>query len=230
MYKYLCVISDNADKRDFYDTVDKVKNCYPNFTEDTSAKFERASLGQVLDITDDQGTTSKIYIKYDYTTKQLFVMSEAYLNNFFEGRKIANISIYSNKPNKAVKTILSIFFTAFNIAIPLLLYRDEFEIEFDLRFFISLTSLFAVYIISSLLMNRKSNISVLDVSFIQFGGYPMIAAALTAIAYVLIDNNWGGLGVIIKSLIILKTVVPALALSATIQFMISALKNKSNSK
>ncbi len=126
--------------------------------------------------------------------------------------------------------ILSAFFTAFNIVIPSLIYYDEFDVELDLRFFISSASLFAVYIISALLMKRKWDLSVFSVSFVQFGGFPMTLAAATAIVYIVIDNDWDGLGVLLKSLIILKIVAPALVSSAIIQLIINALQNKSNSK
>ncbi|MDE6746781.1 MAG: hypothetical protein K2J72_09100 [Oscillospiraceae bacterium] len=126
--------------------------------------------------------------------------------------------------------ILSAFFTAFNIVIPSLIYYDEFDVELDLRFLISLASLFAVYIISALLMKRKWDLSVFSVSFVQFGGFPMILAAAIAIVYIIIDNDWDELGVLLKSLIILKTIAPALVSSAIIQLIINALQNKSNSK
>ena len=227
MYKYMCYVSENGDKKVFYDTVAEIKELYPECTEDTSEIFDRTEMGQVLLIPDGQGNTTKICIKKEYKTNQVFVMSETYLSKYYEDKQVSNIFIHSgNSISKTGGIILSIPFIIVNL-IAVFIVPEIPEISYtDV---ITALILSAVYIFSSLFIKNKLDISLPKILFIQSGGY--LALTIIPVAFVIAykSNSWKGVFVILFEIIYLRIVIIALAISGIISSIILFIIKKCKS-
>ncbi|MBD5138413.1 MAG: hypothetical protein HDT24_03750 [Ruminococcus sp.] len=218
MYKYLCVISDNADKKDFYNTVEDVKNCYPEFVEDTSAKFENTSMGQILEITNDQGITSKICVKFKYKASQLFIMSETYLDEFFANREIKKITIASHDGlTYKQKIIYSTFFIIFNI---IAAYKI---LNFN---YVAIVVLLISHMITAFYFRKKFDLSALKILWVQLGGFWAVILPFASFVVGAIIGDWDGLGIILFGIIYFILILPSLFFCAIITSITVKLKSK----
>lgn len=211
MYKYLCVISDNADKKDFFNTVEDVKNCYPDCRDAPEADIN--CLRRIISVT-EENIEKNICIRYDFSNKKISVLSDIYLDKFFKGKEIENISGYPADLSKTLRIILSVIFAALNFSSLLLIAGI---VEF--RLWIIYSALAVIYIISAFIIKNKREINEFKILFIQFGGYITIAVLLIA----LFSNSWTGAAIIWCFFI---AVIPALILSLIIRLIIKAVKNK----
>ena len=222
MYKYLCVISDNADKKDFYNTVEDVKNCYPDCRDAPEENSDRSCLRRVMTVT-EKNIKKTVCIRYDFSDRKVSVVSDTYIDKLFDGKKIENIWEYSDDISKAVSIILSIIFTVLNIAASLISFLFELQLLPNLIIFAVLT---VIYIISAVIIENKREINEFKISFIQFGGYITVVIFLVAICFCIIEQGWTAIAVTIYGIWFLKTVIPALIISLIIRLIIKAFKNK----
>ena len=194
MYKYLCVISDNADKKDFYDTVEDVKNCYPDCRDAPEEKSDRSCLRRVMSIT-EKNVEKNICIRYDFADETVSVLSDSYLDKFFKGKEIENILWYSSK-TKTGKILLSIIFAIINIAVYIFMLKNTWL--FDLRNIVLLLILFCFYTGSTVNFKKKTALKLEEILFIQFGGIAaFIAAAIMFIYFIIsyiLDFGISGIG------------------------------------
>lgn len=221
MYKYLCVISDNAGKKDFYNTVEDVKNCYPDYRDVPAENPNRNCLQQVMSVAENN-TKKTVCIRYDFSDRKVSVLSDIYIDKLFNGKKIENVGEYSDDISKAVSIILSIIFFVLNIAAALTAFEFELESLPNVIIFAVLT---VIYIISAVIIENKREINEFKISFIQFGGYITVVIFLFAICFCLIAQGWTGVGVALCGMYFLKAVIPALILSLIIRLIIKAVKN-----
>ena len=222
MYKYLCVISDNADKKDFYNTVEDVKNCYPDCCDAPEENSDRSCLRRVMSVTENN-TEKTVCVRYDFSDRKVSVVSDTYIDKLFDGKKIENIWEYSDDISKAVSIILSIIFTVLNIAVTLTAIGFELE---SLPNIIISAVLTVIYIISAVIIENKREISEFKILFIQFGGYITVVIFLIAICFCLIEQGWTAIGVTLCGICFLKTVIPALIISLIIRLIINLVKFK----
>ena len=222
MYKYLCVISDNADKKDFYNTVEDVKNCYPDCCDAPEENSDRSCLRRVMTVIENN-TEKTVCVRYDFSDRKVSVVSDTYIDKLFDGKKIENIWEYSDDISKAVSIILSIIFTVLNIAASLISFLFELQLLPNLIIFAVLT---VIYIISAVIIENKREINEFKISFIQFGGYITVVIFLVAICFCIIEQGWTAIAVTIYGIWFLKTVIPALIISLIIRLIIKAFKNK----
>ena len=216
MYKYMCYVSENGDKKVFYDTISEIKKLYPECTEDTSEIFDRTEMGQVLLIPDEQGNTAKICIKKEYETNKVFVMSETYLSKYYEDKRVSNIFIHSGgSVSKGKEIILSIPFVIINLIAAFAGYCLG-KVEITFTDIIIALILSAVYIFSSFFIKNKLGISPPKILFIQSGGYLALITLPVVFVLAYISDSWGGVFVILFEIIYLRIVIIALAASGII--------------
>lgn len=226
MYRYMCYVSENADKKVFYDTVAEIKKLYPECTEDTSEIFDRTEMGQVLLIPDEQGNTAKICIKKEYKTNQVFVMSETYLSKYYEDKQVGNIFIHSeNSISKGIPFVIINLIAAFAG-----FYLGKGKVEITFTDIIIALILSAVYIFSSLFIKNKPDISLPKILFIQSGGY--LALTIIPVVFIIayISDSWGGVFVILFEIIYLRIVIIALSVSGIISSIILFIIKNCKSK
>lgn len=222
MYKYLCVISDDADKKIFYDTVEEVKNCYPDCRDAPEENSDRSCLRRVMTITENNAEKT-VCIRYDFADRKVSVLSDIYLKKIFKGKKIENISGYTDDIDKAVSIKLNIIFTVLNIVASLILFGFLMQ---RLPNVIISAVLAVVYIISAFKIKNELGINEFKILFIQFGGYITVVIFLLAICFCLIEQGWAAVGVALCGMCLLAAVIPALIISLIIRLIIKAVKNK----
>ena len=216
MYKYMCYVSENGDKKVFYDTVAEIKELYPECAEDTSEIFDRTEMGQVLLIPDGQGNTTKICIKKEYKTNQVFVMSETYLSKYYEDKQVSNIFIYSGADNlsKGAAIAFGIGFLIVNIVV-MLFWGLGRQLE---RNIIISSVLATVYIIFALAMKLKRDVSFGKILCIQIGGLPF--CIILSLALIPLSGGWSAFYVVLIIEFFVRILILTLAISSIITSII----------
>lgn len=233
MYKYLCVISDNVIKKNYYDAVAEIKNLYPDCTEHPYAVFDNNEMGQVFIIPDGHGGTSKICVKNEFSKNRIIVMSETYLFDFYDGKKVEEVFLYSgNSISKTAATALGIGFMIVNfIAVIIGFYSGKMNMEISFADVVISLILSVIYTASALLMKIRMDISLPKILFIQFGGYAALAVLPIAFIISVIIDTWGGVMVIVVEMIYLRVVFLAVVITGIITSRIfNAMKKHSAEK
>ena len=233
MYKYLCVISDNVIKKNYYDTVAEIKKIYPDCTEHPYAVFDNNEMGQVFIIPDGNGGTSKICVKNEFSKNRIIVMSEIYLLDFYDGKKVEEVFLYSgNSISKTAATALGIGFMIINfIAVIIGFYSGKMNMEISFADVVISLILSVIYTASALLMKIRMDISLPKILFIQFGGYAALAVLPIAFIISVIIDTWGGVMVIVVEIIYLRVVFLAVVITGIITSRIfNAMKKHSAEK
>ncbi|MDE7303096.1 MAG: hypothetical protein K2N60_07245 [Oscillospiraceae bacterium] len=171
----------------------------------------------------EKNVKKTVCIRYDFSDRKVSVLSDIYLKKFFKGKKVENISGYSDDLSKAVSIILSIIFIVLNIAASLISFLFELQLLPNL---IISAVLAGIYIISAFKIKNEWEISEFKISFIQFGGYITVVIFLLAICFVLIEQGWTAIAVTIYGIWFLKTVISALIISLIIQLIVNRIKFK----
>ena len=220
MYRYMCVVCENVDKNAFYDVISEIKSLYLNCTEIPYTGSEKSEMGQILSIPGQHGDESKIYIKYEYDKRRVTVLSETYLSQYYEGKKVDEVILYSgNGFGKGKEIGLSIAFLIVNIiASHMLFWVFDWRIEPNLMISVVLA---VIYALSSFYIKKKWNTGTFKTLFIQMGGIPFCIAILLAIAYIIIDHSWDALAVLIEIISFFRIVPAALAICRIITLVIS---------
>ena len=235
MYKYLCVISDNADKKDFYDTVEKLKNCYPDCRDAPEEKSDRSCLRRVMSIT-EKNVDKNICVRYNISERTVSVLSDIYLKKIFKGKEIENISV---DLNKAVRIVFSIIFTVLNCAYFIILMLlnflilSDFGVKWNLNLTISSAILSGIYVISAVILKKKTALTYGKIVFIQFGGGDVfIAAAIIFIILTILtlDLGWGLLFVCAYLVCYVSVVIPSLVLSVIFYGLLRLISNTVKNK
>ncbi|MBD5146120.1 MAG: hypothetical protein HDT21_09505 [Ruminococcus sp.] len=115
----------------------------------------------------EKNVKKTVCIRYDLSDRKVSVLSDIYLKKFFKGKKVENISGYSDDLSKAAGIILSIIFIVLNIAASLISFLFELQLLPNLIISAVLT---VIYIISAVIIENKREISEFKILFIQFGG------------------------------------------------------------
>lgn len=231
MYKYLCVVCENSDKKAFYDAVSEIKALYRNCTEIPYIGSDESGIGQILSIPDKYGDNTKLYIKYECDKKRVVVLSETYLFKYYEGKKVDEVFRYSGKKFSMVNVPdigLSIAFLIVDIIASAISFAFIFDI---LPSVIAASVLAVIYIISAFVIKKNRGISGLKTIFIQIGGIPFCIVLLGMIALLIINivlNEWASLFFMFCIMAFFKTVPPALAVSGIIDALILRITKKSD--
>lgn len=231
MYKYRCVVSDNADEKAFYEVIDKVKELYPNYIENKAENSEDTPMEHLIKIPLANEKSAGVCVKIDRSEKesgQVIVMTDTYLDGLFSEiyfsspplkRSIRRVNKNYSRIKMSLHIKLSIVFLILNIIASAILHVYVFEghpYEGAAAQIIVNVVLTAVYVKSSLMVRRKYNISLFDISCIQIGGIPFGIILAIAFAFILIDRGWDAYAVLILCISYARAVIPALVLSEII--------------
>ena len=231
MYKYRCVVSDNADEKAFCEVIDKVKELYPNYIENEAENSEDTPMEHLIKIPLANEKSANVCVKIDRSEKesgQVIVMTDTYLDGLFSEiyfsspplkRSIRRINKNYSRIKKSLHIKLSIAFLILNIIASAILHVYVFEghpYEGIVAQIIIDVILIAVYVKSAFIIKRKYNISLFDISCIQIGGIPFGIILAIAFAFILIDRGWDAYAVLILCISYARAVIPALVLSEII--------------
>ena len=231
MYKYRCVISDNADEKAFCEVIGKVKELYPGYVENETENSEDTPMEHLIKIPLANEKSANVCVKIDRSEKesgQVVVMTDTYLDGLFSEIYFSNPPLKSSirRANKNYSRIkmslhikLSITFLIMNIIASAILHVYVFEgypYEGIVAQIIIDVILIAVYVKSAFIIKRKYNISLFDISCIQIGGIPFGIILAIAFAFILIDRGWDAYAVLILCISYARAVIPALVLSEII--------------
>lgn len=228
MYKYLCFVSDDAEMEDYYAEILKIKSLYPDCRDDSNAVFDETETGQVFIITDLHGDEARICVKYKPDKKCIVVMSETYLFEYFEDKKVEEGSFGGeNGLSKKTETALKIAFIIVNcvasyIASPLMSEPP--------RSIITIIVLAVIYVISAQFIKKKRNISHFKIMSIQLGGYLMTVIFAVLISLALVNANVSSFIVLFIVIWYFGVVISALAVSGAVNGVILMRTDRLNIK
>lgn len=171
MYRYKCAVADCADENAYYETIEKIKNFYPHY--EYAEEFDVYSRSKTMTVPNKKGKPSAVRIEMDFKNSKTFIMSEAYLNYIFDGRKVK--STFDPK-DAFIKLIISTAFLAVNIAF-MQAVTDSFILFFIMPWLMLLyvLPLALVYFVSAWGMKKAMRISsVAEIFFMELGGLPLV--------------------------------------------------------
>lgn len=171
MYKYKCAVSDFADENAYYAAIEKIKNFYPHY--EYAEEFNEYSRAKTIIVPNKRGKPAAVRVEIDFRKSKTFVISEAYLNYIFGGRKVKNK--FASKET-LLKLIISAAFLIVNVAFIKSL-TDSFVIYiFLMPWFILwyVLPLALVYFTAAWGMKKAMWISAAEIFFIELGGLPLI--------------------------------------------------------
>lgn len=171
MYKYKCAVSDYADENAYYDAIEKIKSFYPHY--EYAEEFDGYSRAKTIIVPNKRGKPSTVRVEIDFKNSKTFVISEAYLNYIYDGRKVKS----TFDPKEAfIKLIISTAFLIVNIAF--MRSMIDTSILFILMPWLILlyvAPLALVYFTAAWGMKKSMRISsVAEIFFIELGGLPLI--------------------------------------------------------
>lgn len=225
MYKYRCVVSDNADEKVFCEVIDKVKKLYPNYIENEAEKSEESPAERLIKIPLADEKTANVCVKIDRSEKesgQVVVMTDTYLDGLFS-------EIYFNSPltkgtvrrtdKPDIKFIRYILLCLGFLAVNWLILRNVLVNGRE----ILLGVLVSIHIVLSLILKNKTGLSIFIISFIQLGGFFSFALCLLAVN---IFTYWDAL----LGLFYFMYIIPVVAVSDIITSIILWIKSKMKGK
>ena len=171
MYKYKCAVSDFADENAYYEAIEKIKSFYPHY--EYAEEFDEYSRAKTMIVPNKRGKPSTVRVEIDFRNLKTFVISEAYLNYIYDGRKVKS----TFDPKEAfIKLIISAAFLFVNIAFMRSMI-DTFILFLLMPWLILLyvVPLALVYFTAAWGMKKAMRISsVAEIFFIELGGLPLI--------------------------------------------------------
>lgn len=221
MYKYMCVVSDSADKQVYYDTVAELKKRYPDCCEDTTARFGKGTMGQVLNIP-ESNATPKVCVMIDEENSQVVVLSETYLCSFFDGKNVEGVRKYSLNHFSYVKGDIMFFVINFIAGIV------SFDILGDFAFapLVVIIASAVIHTILSIFIQRKIDISNARLFLMQIGGgWGTLVVIVAALIFAFVTGGWGGVIAILYLICYASAIIPALILSAIVRFIYNCIKS-----
>ena len=232
MYKYLCFVSDDAEKEDYYAEVLKIKSLYNDCRDHPNAVFDETETGQVFVITDLHGDEAKVCIKYKQDKKRIVVMSETYLFDYYDDKEVEEGAFGGeNDLSKKTETALEIAFIIVNCAAS---YIAGPLMSEPPRSIITIIVLAVIYVISAQYIKKKRDISHFKIMSIQLGGYIMtvIFALLIPLvfvgSYLFSFSNLFSFIVLFITVWYFGTVISALAVSGAVNVAILLRTNRLN--
>ena len=224
MYQYMCVVSENADKNAFYDTISEIKKLYPDHTVSQYEGYEGIEMGRVLNISPRPGKKASVCIKYEYNKMRVTVLSEVYLSKYFEDKKVDEVFLpISDNSEKIPETALSFCFLIVNIIVSLIALRYVRERGANIILSVMLA---AIYFATAYKIKSDQDIPLFRIIAMQFGGYFTIPITilLFALPFIAFTNgSSGGLNIILIEILYFNLVIPALIISG-IAFAVLLLK------
>lgn len=220
MYKYQCVVSENAEKDAFYNVVSEIKGLYHNCKEIPNAEFGKNVLGQVLGDEDQYGDRTKIFVKYEYDKRRIVVMSEKYLSKYYDGRTVEEVSVRSEgMSDAAFEAASSIAFIIVNFVSSLLFLLNKLS-------FIVPVILAVLYVIYAFYTKREMDISYINIMKIQLGvGHYTAPVLILLCAILFMSARAAGDGILYSGAFYLSAVIPAFIITIPIYGAVS-LKNR----
>ena len=211
MYKYMCVVSDNADKNVFYDTVAEIKKLYHDFSETPYEASSNSEIGQILNISYRSAEAAKVFIKYEYDKRNVVVFSEIYLSKYFKGKKVEGRSFrIRDNSDKEHEKALSFFFLIVNIIVSLAARKYVHDRGADVILSVVLA---VIYIVAAYVIQNDKDISCFRIMAMQFGGHFTIPLTILSFTIVFINDNSVWLYFSIIGILYFKLVIPALIIS-----------------
>lgn len=230
MYKYMCVVSDSADKQVYYDTVAELKKRYPDCCEDTTARFGKGTMGQVFELSDDKAFSPKFCVLIDNEKSQVIVFSETYLCSFFDGKNVEEVrkrSFYGF--SFGIGILFDIVFLVINFVaawitanVSLYLVHDE-----KISGLIVGVALAIIHKLLTICIQFNLNISDERLFFMKTGGWGLLVFIAIGLFYSieLSSVGWGFIAVLISFSGYLRALVPAVLLSAIARFIYNCIKS-----
>ncbi len=217
MFKYKCAVSDFADENAYYEAVEKIKNFYPHY--EYAEELDGYSRAKTIIVPNKRGKPSTVRVEIDFKNLKTFVISEAYLNYIYDGRKVKS----TFDPKEAfIKLIISAAFLVVNIAF--MRSMIDTSILFLLMPWLLLLYVFPlalVYFTAAWGMKRAMRISsVAEIFFIELGGLPLVL--LSAVTFLGSSDLYS----VFITINYIKFILPIAGISSIIAYAVTKSKSK----